>query len=484
MKKFLLMVSIVGITASIYGQYVEDALRFSQNFPSLTARSMAMGSAFTSLGGDLSSVYLNPAGLGIYRKSEVIFSPGLGYSSIKSKYQGQSNQDYKYQFILGNFGYVGTYNTNKDKGLVSASYAVGYNRLNNFNSNTYIRGENPSNSLADYFMQNAVGIDPEYLEPFYERLAFDAYVIDTVPGTNYDYQTPVLLPVAQRKTITTKGGTGEWSLAVGLNFNNMFYMGMGLGIQQLRYDQTTVHSEYDDRNLNDFNNFHFTEDLNVAGTGFNFRMGVMLRLFEVMRIGASLQLPTYYRMNEEYYNTLRSEFDDGSIYMVRPTDSDGNLLQTGSFEYKLNTPLKLQGGASLQIGKSGIIAADLEFIDYSNMRLREADSYSDFSGPNREIEDIYRSVVNFKLGGELRLNNLFIRAGGAYYPSPYVKGELNEDSSNSEFTAGIGYRDRSFFFDLGFSGLMHAQKYNLYFDNVANLDQFKYRLLATIGFRF
>ena len=253
MKKLISLVTVIACITTVQAQYVADAIRYSQNFPTLSARSMAMGGAFTSLGGDFSSAYINPAGLGLYRKSEFVFSPGMGYAKTNATYLGQKNDDYKYQFILSNFGYVGTYNSNKDKGLVSASYAIGYNRLNNFNNNSYIRGENPENSLTDYFMQNANGVDPERLDAFYERLAFDAYVIDTVPGSNFEYQTPVLLPVNQRRTIETKGGTGEWSFSFGLNFNNILYFGMGLGIQQLDFKQTTIHSEFDDQNLSDFN---------------------------------------------------------------------------------------------------------------------------------------------------------------------------------------------------------------------------------------
>jgi hypothetical protein len=480
MKKLVSLVIIITCITTAQGQYVADAIRYSQNFPTLTARSMAMGGAFTSLGSDFSSACINPAGLGLYRKSEFLFSPGLVYSKTTADYLGQKNDNYKYQFILGSLGYVGTYNSNKKNGLVSASYAIGYNRLNNFNNTTYIRGENLNNSLVDYFMQGIDGTDPESLDPFTSRLAFDAYVIDTVPGSDFAYETPVFYPINQRKTVTTKGGTGEWSFSFGLNFNNILYLGMGLGIQQLRYEQTAVHSEFDDRNLTDFSNFHYTEYLNVEGTGLNMNMGMMVRMLKIMRIGASVHLPTYYRIDEAYKNSMYSEFDNGFI----PTEVNGDIYAEGTFKYKLNTPLKLQGGASIQLGKAGIIAADVEYIDYSGMRLGERDKYTDFSEQNQTIKDVYRPVLNLKLGGELRLDNLSIRLGGGYYPSPYASGELNKSASYSELTTGLGYRDDNFFFDLGFSALLHQEYYVLYFDNTSKLNQQKYRFIASMGFRF
>ena len=484
MKRLITLISIMLVSVAVSkSQYVGDALKYSLNFPVITARSLAMGNAFTSLGGDFSSAYTNPAGLGLYRKSEFLFSPGLGYSGMKSNYFGTKNDDFKYQFIMGNLGYVGTYNSNKDKGLVSASYAVGYNRLNNFNGNTYIRGTNSANSLTDYFVENANGVDPENLDAFYERLAFDSYIIDTIAGSNFEYAPWVPLPVDQRKSIETTGGTGQWTFALGMNFSNVFYLGFGMGINQLQYKQTTVHSEFYNGNENDFNSFRFTEELDVEGTGFTANMGMMVRIMKIVKVGAILQLPTYYKLGEVYYNTMHSEFD-GDTYDVVPTDINGDRIDAGAFDYRLNTPLRLQSGASLQLGTTGIIAADIEFVNYSGMRLRERDSFTDFEDSNREIAVAYRSVVNLKLGGEIRFGNLSLRAGGGYYPSPYSSGEMNAKASYSELTTGLGYRDKNFFFDLGFSGLFHQEKYILYYDNTSSLDLFKYRLLATVGFRF
>lgn len=493
MKKILLLAILVSSTM-VQAQYVADALKYSQTFPSLTARSLSMGGAFTSLGGDYSSAILNPAGLGMYRKSEFQFTPMLIQAKTNALYQGTANSDSKYQFTLGSISYVGTYNTQKEKGLVSASYAVGYSRQNNFNNNTYIRGTNTLNSLSDYFLNYAEGYDPETLDPFYERLAFDGYIIDTIANSDYSYTTPVPLPISQKKTIASRGGMGSWNFGMGLNFSNVFYAGIGIGINQLRLDKTSVHSEFDPGNpgLTDFNRFNFTEDLNVEGSGFNLNMGAMVRVAKILRIGTSLQLPTIYRIQEHYYNTLYSEFDNGDYYNVYPTDQNGDKLEEGSYKYKLTTPLKAQAGMSLQLGSAGIITADVEFVDYSNMHLRERDDNSDFTLANQDIKDVYRSVVNLRLGGEIRFDNVSVRVGGGYYPSacqsiaePGIFDYIGTvPQAYTELSTGIGYRTNNFFFDLGLSRLSHTENYNLYWDNVSELKQSQIRMLATIGFRF
>ncbi len=209
-----------------------------------------------------------------------MFTPALSVTNTSADYLGKTNDDSRTHFNVGSFGYVGTYNSNKDKGLVSASLGLVYVRQTNLNSKTYIRGTNPTSSLADYFMGNAEGQFPENLDPFYERLAFDTYIIDTAAGFPTSYETPVLLPIDQKKIIETSGGIGQWTIALGLNFSNIVYFGGGFGIHQLQYDRNTVHSEFDNNPANDFSQFAFTEDLTVDGVAYTGNLGMIVRLFE------------------------------------------------------------------------------------------------------------------------------------------------------------------------------------------------------------
>jgi len=126
------------------------------------------------------------------------------------------------------------------------------------------------------------------------------------------------------------------------------------------------------------------------------------------------------------------------------------------------------------------------------MKLRERDDFTDFSATNELMQNIYRSVVNFKAGGEARFNNLFVRAGGGFYPSPYASWLNMDQAKHTEITAGFGYRSSAFFFDLGFSALLHKEDYDLYSANngvenvtyFSTLNQQKYRFIASLGFRF
>lgn len=500
MKKIVVLLGIVVFFTTAKGQYVSDALKYSQNFPAISARSLGMGGAFTSLGGDVSAALYNPAGLGLYRKSEIMFTPALSVTNTSADFMGKINDDSRTHFNVGSFGYVGTYNSNKNEGLVSATLGLVYVRENNFNRNAYIRGTNGTSSLADYFMGNAETHHPDNLNAFYERLAFDTYIIDTVPGFPDSYQTPVFLPIDQKRIIETSGGTGQWSIAMGLNFSNIVYFGAGFGIHQLQYDKTSVHSEFDNNPANDFSQFIFTEDLNVDGISYTGNVGLIVRLFKIMRVGGNIQFPSSYKIQENYYNIMTSQFKNGDNYASYPTDADGNEIPGGFFEYKVHTPMKAQGGLSVQIGTMGIISADMEYVNYNQLELMQTDHESDFSQPNSDINSIYKSVVNLKAGGEVRLNNFAIRLGGGYYPSPLKSSSLgalypydfNAPDARTELSSGLGYRNRNFFFDFGFSWLSHKEDYHLYTTNIdgnpstniANLKVNEYRFLATMGVRF
>ncbi len=488
MKRLNIFIVMISMTISASTQNLVDALRYSQLYTgNSSARSLSMGGAFGSLGGDISSLSINPAGIGVYRKSEFSFTPGFIYSMNKSEYKTENNEDFKYSFKLNNIGFVYAGNTNNQTGLTGFNMGFTYNRINDFNNNIMIEGVNSNNSLADYFLDNSNGRDPEGLDAFYERLAFDAYIIDTIPGSAYEYDTPVPLPVTQRKTIRTEGGMGDWAFTFGANINHKLYLGASLGFISVRYTALSDHSEFDDLNLNIFNNFRYSMEQITKGSGFNLKAGFIARPVSFVRIGGSVHFPTRIKLEDEYYYVMRSGFDDGDLPPVYPTYSDGSRYDIGIYKYDLVTPLKINGSLGLQIQKLALLGFDIEYIDYSSARLREVSSLydeNDFYDENDEIQDAYKSVINIKTGAEIRTGQLSYRAGFAYYPSPFKSNEINKDASRTDITGGLGFRDKDYFFDLACVYSLHEEKYSLYYDNIATLSQNRFSLLATIGFRF
>jgi len=480
---FITSVFIVLIKVNIFSQNYYDVYRITETTPITTSRSAGVGNSFGAFGGDFSSIYTNPAGLGIYRKSEFAFTPSFSLFNFKSEYFGQKSEDYSTRFGINHLGFVITSNS-FDNNSMGITFAFGYIKQNLYNTNRIISGKNNYTSLSDYFMTYAEGKTVDELDPFYEWVAYDAYIIDEYePGK---YETPVPVPIYQRKTFDVGGGLSEYSTALAFNFENNLYFGLSFSLFNYNYNETKKHYEEDIDNLSDFNHFTFTEDLQSKGTGLSARLGVISRPVDFFRIGFSASLPIVLKVKDRFTTSMISYFDNGSKYEGYPQDYDGNKIDYNISEYKMVSPLKLALASGLQISNFALIGGEIEYIPYSMMRLRSIDPSIDFTFDNQSITDIFKNVFNFKLGGEIRFGNIQLRSGFNYYPSPYKEGELNENMYRILVSGGIGIRTENFFID--FAGIynLKKEKYNLYDyeNNISELIDSKLYFNTTIGFRF
>ena len=170
-----------------------------------------MGGAFGGLGGDFSSIAINPAGLGVYRSSELVFSPGMAYSSNEASYIGNSVNESDYSVNMNNMGFVASYDLeDSDTRWVNFNFGVGFNRITDLNDKLIYQGVNNS-SLMQYFVDeaNATTTDPYQLRSNYEFLIWDSYVMDfdTIANEFYSEITderandPANFGINQRKLI-------------------------------------------------------------------------------------------------------------------------------------------------------------------------------------------------------------------------------------------------------------------------------------------
>ena len=125
--------------------------RYSQTELNGTARYLGMGGAFGALGGDISSMSSNPAGLGIYRSSEIVTTLSLSSIKAKSDWGGSKVDANKTKFNFDNIAYVGYFPTGNDEGLIGWNVGFSYNRVKNFNRNYRLRGtQNYSLTPVEY----------------------------------------------------------------------------------------------------------------------------------------------------------------------------------------------------------------------------------------------------------------------------------------------------------------------------------------------
>jgi hypothetical protein len=447
MKKILILLVFALTTNIINAQTDADALRYAGSSITGSARFTAMSGAFNALGGDFSSISVNPAGLGIYRTNEFTLSPSIYSGSTQSTFLNNTSDDNKMNFNFGNVGLVFTNPLSKDAsspGWKSWSFGLGYNRIHNFHNRSFYEGRNRNNSLLDAFVENANGLAPENLDAYYEDLAYNAYLLNPDTSTTNMYTSVIPFgPEIQRRTSETRGSIGETVFAFAGNYSNKFYIGGSLNFRSLRYTEETTYEEADpDTSIPYFKSFQFEQNITTRGNGFNIKLGLIYKATDNVRLGASIHTPTWYTLRDEYNNTMTANLDTGSLKLA---DSP-----IGAYEYNFSTPLRMNAGIGLIIGQMGLVSADFDYTDFSNMRF--SSDPGAFTPTNNIIRKKYTSVQTVRIGTEWRYETFSFRGGASFSTSPFESSFklTGNDYSRKSFSGGIGLRENNFFLDLGY----------------------------------
>ncbi len=478
MKKIILMVTLMSFGWTGFSQdFIDNALLFSRTRPGGSARIQALGGTQTSLGGDYSSAFSNPAGLGMFNHSEFTISPGYTSTTTSSDYRNQNTLDSKTNLTLPGLSLVYHHKTQRDNGFIGGSFAVSMTRLNDFNRNFTYRGENSDNSIIDYFINDADGLDPQSMlwngntpgDNFFTLtgLAYNNYLIEDYVKQNGDYgYRSVLSPlpaepgfpaevrtVDQQEVSKAKGGQTQWSFSYGANFSDRFFIGAGVGISSLKYKVKQYFTESNFRFSEDpdyvpIDNFQTEEEYTITGSGVNLTIGAIGRPVDFLQIGVSYATPTYYNIIDNYSARIDSHWNTYNVpnstsYPDQP-DVYETFDQPLTSEYNLSTPGRLSGGITF-ISKIGLLSFDVDRVNYSRAKY-DSNIDDNFDAENNGIKAQYERVYNFRTGGEYRINKWRVRAGFNYMADPYRDSEV--DQSISTYSAGFGYRDKNFFIDL------------------------------------
>jgi hypothetical protein len=479
----ILLLCLLTSATGIMAQNEEDVLRYSMPQIKGTARYVGMAGAYGAIGADFSSTATNPAGLGLYKKSEFTITPLLNFSNTESNYRGTIMEDGRNSFSLGNVGIIltGTPADRLDRSpIVNYQAAFGLNRIKDFNQRMVIKGVNNESSLLDTYLDYAGNKNPEFLNAFDTRPAFDTYLIDTLIGVSpftyvnaYSY-IGGFTSATQQKSIETKGSMNEVVLSGSVNLNDRIYLGLTFGFPYFSYDQTSVYKEFNMTENRDLDNFSVREDLETKGSGFNIKFGAIVKATPQLRLGAAFHTPTWFNnVTDKWSSTTRSFFTNNESFTANSP--------LGEYEYDIKTPWRALASAAYLLGHMGLISVDYEYVDYSTASLRPS---ADFSVQNETIRDNFAQTHNFKVGAEFFVGMMQIRGGYAYQMSPF-KDDVN-DGMVQMVSGGLGYRSADFFIDAALAYAFSNLQYNLYanYPTAADLKYGNYNFMVTFGFRF
>lgn len=450
MRLSILIFSICIISASsVFAQsgYYEDAYRFSNVIPSGSARIMGVGGTQLSLGGDVSNISGNPAGLGFFRKSEGSLTMGYTDWGVDTRFMGQNRSYNTTNFALPNVSIViaKPKDDYKNSAFKGGSFGIGFQRIANFNTEFgYFSDELGTSSIIDFYLQDSFGVPETQIEGNgLTGLAYLTYQINPVtvdengnvianPNT---YDSFVLGLPFQDENVTQEGSANQITFSYGGNFNHKLFLGGSVGIRTFDFTSIkTYNEEFVDEPLA---NSSLRETLFINGGGVNINLGVIYKPIETVNLGLTFQSPTWYGVNEEYDANLVADYNnyyfaEEDITLGRQEAATDIILSA----YNLNTPIKIGGGATYFFGKNGFISADVDWVDYSHAKLNSNDF--DEGPDNQAIKSVYSSTVNYRFGAEYKIKTFRLRGGYAHFGDPYSNS--NYDRSTQQISGGVGVK--------------------------------------------
>lgn len=501
MKKVLAIVAGLSVAQFLNAQEVSDALRYSIEKINGTARFSSMSGAFTALGGDMSAVSINPAGSAIFNASFASVSFGNVDRENEATFFNGFTSSSASRFDLQQGGGVFVFNSTDGAPMNKIAVGFNYDQTGNYNDFWQARGIN-SRSIDQFFLNNANGLplgeisafDDESLNEAYQNigdtygyrhqqafLGFESYIID--PLVDSDENTAYMSSIApgtfdQAYTHSANGYNGKFAVNFATAFNDKFYVGINLNWHVINYESVVYLNEYNDNAGSFINEVDFENRLYTIGQGFSFQIGGILKLTEELRAGISYTSPTWYNLQDETLQYIRTySYDNDSAPWITINSRISNIFP----EYRLKTPSNLSAGLAYVFGNSGLISFDYVRKNYSNMEYRPTNDPF-FQDQNDIIENKFKAASTYRIGAEYKVKGWSFRGGYRFEEGMSTD---NSYGDLSGYSLGLGYSFGNFKIDGAFVQAQRTTAYQLFSVGLvdrAKVDTRDTLLNLTLGF--
>lgn len=506
-RKYLLLGALVSVASVAYAQDSYDAQNIVNSDLNGTARFVAMGGALGALGGDISVMSTNPAGTGMYRKSDV----SLSLSGLFTSKSAMGHDKARMSLDQGGVIIAFDMDNPSSQGLQFVNFGVNYQKKRNYLSNQltdvkYLDGVFSQTyqlaDMANWAMGDARRAGYAYDEWFGTMLKLataedNTVLVDAVDADGEkirdDYDNALYNGVGAHSAYFEKatfGGNIQADINVSFNVSDKFFFGGSVGVYDIEYDRESFYREVDGNG----NSYDFTNWYKTNGDGFDVKLGFICRPIEdsPFRFGVSVHTPIWYRLTDSNGGTLY--YNDDRI----------GYLENGEYDYNFRTPWKFSASIGHTIGNKFAIGAEYEFQDLSTAKYSEVGNHESdyFRNTNKITQETLRGQHTLKVGVEFKpIEALSLRAGYNFVSSPFKKNAFRTigydgiytetDYTNwgatNRFTVGLGYRYKGGYFDLAWQ--YQAQKGDFYaFDDenlkATSIKNNRSQLMATAGFRF
>ena len=480
MKRIITIVALLFPLVAAFAQGTDDACLFSQTYYQGTAKALGMGNALGAVGGDMTALCVNPAGMGLYRGQELAASLGLFDNLSHSTYYGTTANANTLRLTLPNIGYVNAKQRSNYRNLRFTQFGIALTRTNDFNEHTLARGINPSSSKIDSYLAQIDGYSPQDIKndfPYDIFPAWSTYLIDIYEDDEGEYYgSPVPQGgIWQGRENTFKGRSEEWTFAGSANYNEDLFLGVSIGLNHVKRTGTRVFEEWMPEDANEgtgFSQWSFTESIASTGWGGNIKTGFIYHANNWLRIGAAFHSPTIFNFNETWQTETEAEINQFLNKHISPESH---------YEYTFIKPLKWVGSMAFVVGQEAIVCFDAEYQNYGSARFR-ADDW-DYDATNESIKSAFGPSFNFRIGSEWRTGNTYLRVGAGYYGSPFGFGKPN--GSVKKASIGISLPAGEVILDFAYELSIGKQLARLYeYDPIQPVEQSQSKSLLIVSLRY
>ena len=531
-------------TTYTFGQNMADGVRFGSTDISGTARYRSMAGAFGALGGDISCISDNPAGLAIFRGTNTItITPHLGFSSTETlgseKATGKDNN-----FSVSNFGAVFSFMPENEGSLVNFNLGFSIERRQQTFRKMNMVLDNPSGSFGGYLFEQAnnyldadrIYIDryvsehglsgraayldsndawDNYNAPILTLMGYESFALNDNPKDPNHVDNPIFDNVYQQSNLLERTRHDYYNISGALNFNDILYAGVTVRITDFN---SMVEHCFTEDSQKDMNGDYITYDnrIETKGSGIGVNFGLLWKPTEEWRLGAAVHTPVYMNMKEfsdasmEAYNIMYEQ----ALQQNPGLENYSGVNSSTKYDY--STPWEYQFSTAYVFGGRAIASLEYDLRDFNSMRYRNPKdgSYSDkifFDEMNDTMKPHLKMQHTIKAGLEYRINPQWsARLGYAYKSSPYKKDALFTDVNPEDIadlyrtstkpnyttlddqhyiTGGFGWRSKHWSIDLACVSHHISEYYSAYPCDFSDSDILDFNTHQinwdlTLGYRF
>lgn len=412
LHRWTLSAGLLLLTLCGRAQGLDDIMRYGRMDPLGTARSTGLGGAMTALGADLGAIASNPAGLGMYRSSDMSFTLGLGAGGGSTTFAGESSVTAAPHLIVGQIGGALTAPTSSPY-FKRGTFAFAYRPIKDLHQRIEWNGEQDGESLTQQLALQANGTQYDslwYQNPFDADLAWYTYLIDTVPGTTDQYD-PAFDGDRVRQSLRRdrSGRMGETSIAYGTTYNDVLHIGMAIGLTSVEMERVDVYSEQKISGPSPLDRLTFNDRLQVSGSGGFWSFGLILQPENApIRLGWSYRSGSVFSIDDFYSVDAVSDFSDGTGFEWNSPES--------YIQYRIRTPRTQRLGFSWTLGKAALLTLDYGRSDFRTATFTSNDLYQeDVDRIQSDLDSAFSVEQQFRGGLEFRVDDVWrFRMGGGW----------------------------------------------------------------------